>query len=80
MKAGEIQGTCQEDEADMLLKFPLGIIQAKLLKRSQRGENHEPARLSAVWWLCLIHNIKTRSKIRTKQDNEFPSITTTVVS
>lgn len=54
MKAGEIQGTCQEDEEDMLLKFPLGIIQAKLLKRSQRGENHEPARLPAVWWL-LTH-------------------------
>jgi len=51
VKAGEIQGTCQEDEADMLLllKFPLGLIQAKLLKRSQRGENHELARLLAVW-------------------------------
>lgn len=49
VKAGEIQGTCQKDEEDMLLKFPIEIIQGKLLNRTQRGENHELARfLSAV--------------------------------
>ncbi len=48
----------------MLLKFPIGIIQAKLLKRTQRGENHELARCVAA--LCLIENIRTGSKIGTK--------------